>query len=113
MPRDDAWAERLYGRPLVDVGTQELLREYSGLSGALFGLFGHNAAVSRNAIGRELLRRGVTAVPNIFGDIPITTNHRALGLTESERAQARAEIRDREEDERGDRDDRDLRPLRG
>jgi len=38
---------------------------------ARFGMFKHNAIVAQDAVAALLLSRGITHIPNIFGDIPI------------------------------------------
>lgn len=51
--------------------TNHLIREYEDMMHARFGIFGRNAAEAQNAVGEMLLSRGVTHIPNIFGDIPV------------------------------------------
>ena len=48
-----------------------LIREYLDLNKARFGLFGNNAAMAQTKVAAELIKRGVTQIPNIFGPIPV------------------------------------------
>lgn len=55
-----------------DASTEELLKEYSqGLRDCHQRIFGNNACIHQNAVAGVLLGRGVTILPNIFGDIAI------------------------------------------
>lgn len=57
----------------VNPDNQHLLEEYSEMMKASMGhgLFKKNAARTLNVVATMLLGRGVTAVPNLFGPIPI------------------------------------------
>lgn len=50
----------------------QLLREYRELRKDSFcRMFGHNARIAMNECVDELLSRGITMEPNLFGDMPI------------------------------------------
>lgn len=51
---------------------KELEREYHEYLKASFDrMFGHNAKKYFNLVTQELLRRGITELPNIFGSIAV------------------------------------------
>lgn len=50
---------------------EHLIQEYSSMQRAQYGAFKHNARIAQNIIAELLLLRGVTHIPNIFGDILI------------------------------------------
>ena len=58
-----------------------LVREYLDMSRASWphNPFYSNARREADTIGRELIERGVTEIPNIFGPIPVRTNHGEMG----------------------------------
>ena len=53
---------------------ESLLREYRELSRTAWAdrMFGHNARAWLRVAGRVLLDNGITHIPNMFKDIPIT-----------------------------------------
>jgi hypothetical protein len=53
------------------MSTPSLMKEYLELQKASFGIFGANAKRAANEIVDELLSRGVTEIPNIFGPIQL------------------------------------------
>ena len=55
----------------------ELLDAYKGLKYCEISPF-PMGCISRNIIGTELLKRGITEMPNIFGGIPIRTDWKPL-----------------------------------
>lgn len=59
--------------PKIDTWPVERLqREYLDMTKASFDrVFGHNAKVARSVVAEELLKRGETTIPNIFGDIEV------------------------------------------
>jgi len=60
-------------KKLEALTTPQIVKEYTeGLRDCFSKMFGQNARILQNAYARELLRRGITALPNIFGDLPIT-----------------------------------------
>ena len=60
------------GIPLHRACDEYLVREYLALQKASFDrVFGHNAERQRKIVGSELIRRGITSIPNIFGAIPV------------------------------------------
>jgi hypothetical protein len=57
---------------LAGYSDEDLTREYHELHRACFGeMFGHNAQKDFNLVVDELLARGITELPNIFGPIPV------------------------------------------
>lgn len=48
-----------------------LQKEYLESMRHCYGMFGGNARREMHVIGAELIRRGVTEIPNIFGSITI------------------------------------------
>ena len=48
-----------------------LIQEYKDMQKASFGMFKGNAARAQDAVAALLLARGITHIPNIFGDIAI------------------------------------------
>ena len=58
---------------LSRMSDRALLNEYREMRRASFNaMFGHNAKRRGNACAEELLSRGITHEPNIFGDILIS-----------------------------------------
>ena len=55
--------------------TETLMREYLELGKDVFGFYAHNAAEERDRIARELIERGFTNIPNIFGPIEIKSDN--------------------------------------
>ena len=52
--------------------TEMLCKEYLELNKARFDrMFGHNAEKEQSLVAQELLARGVTHIPNIFGSIEV------------------------------------------
>ena len=51
----------------------ELMVKYKGLRYCEVSPFPYGCTY-RNKVGQELIKRGITHMPNIFGDIPIRTN---------------------------------------
>ncbi len=59
----------------VNVTDEHLLREYKEGMRPCFGrMFGRNARKAQNEVAKELLSRGITELPNIFGAIPIKSD---------------------------------------
>lgn len=57
---------------LAGESTERLVNEYRSTTRDCFGaMFGHNAKRFRDLVADELLKRGVTEIPNIFGPIPV------------------------------------------
>lgn len=51
---------------------EQLIKEWSALQKACFNkMFGHSAKLSFNTLCDVLNERGITHIPNIFGDIEI------------------------------------------
>lgn len=73
-------------RPTVLHLMDEYLDMFSAESNRMFG---HNARRARIVVARVLLGLGVTAIPNIFGDIPVDATDRqepsVPGATRAER----------------------------
>ncbi len=61
---------------LSECSSESLITEYSGSVRDSFGMFGHNAATWGNLCADELLSRGITHYPNIFGPIEIKSTLR-------------------------------------
>ncbi len=58
-----------------NVTDEHLLREYrQGMRHCFDRMFGHNARKAQNEVAAELLSRGITEMPNIFGAIQIKSN---------------------------------------
>ena len=61
-------------KALGEESTERLLKEYGdGMRDCFNSMFGGNARRFHNLVAQELLNRGVTHVPNFFGDIAIKT----------------------------------------
>ncbi len=59
------------------MGDEYLMREFLQMQRAGFNrIFGHNAVQARLRIARELKRRGIYKIPNIFGDIEVNPRNR-------------------------------------
>lgn len=59
-------------KALESYNEQELAREYHETLRDTFNqMFGHNARKYFNLVADELLRRGITELPNIFGPISV------------------------------------------
>lgn len=58
---------------LRECSAESLASEYMNMMRASFGMFGHNAATMGNLCAEELIARGITEIPNIFGPIKIST----------------------------------------
>lgn len=59
-------------RHLAGYSDADLTREYhDSIKGSFNALFGHNARAFGNLVVDEMLSRGITHVPNIFGDIEV------------------------------------------
>uniref|UniRef100_A0A6H1ZUI1 Uncharacterized protein n=1 Tax=viral metagenome TaxID=1070528 RepID=A0A6H1ZUI1_9ZZZZ len=57
---------------LAGYSNAELIREYLDAQRDSLGrMFGHNAKKNLNLVADELLLRGVTSIPNLFGDIEV------------------------------------------
>lgn len=57
---------------LASYSDADLIREYHDATRDGLGeMFGHNARAFGNLVVDELLSRGITEVPNIFGPIPV------------------------------------------
>lgn len=54
---------------------KRLMREYLDLNKAGFcRIFGHNAKREQDIVSVELMARGISEIPNIFGAIPVRLN---------------------------------------
>jgi len=84
-------------RPTVLHLMDEYLDMFSSESNRMFG---HNARRARIEVARVLLGLGVTAIPNIFGDIPVDATDRqepsVPGATRAEREAYVEVLRDAE-----------------
>lgn len=57
------------------VETDTLVREYQGRMRDCFNaIFGHAASRAQDLIGSELIQRGITEIPNLFGSIEVNDN---------------------------------------
>jgi predicted nucleic acid-binding Zn ribbon protein len=54
---------------------EHLLWEYKEMMLAQHGAFKNNAQAAQNEVAALLFERGITSIPNIFGDIPIQKVH--------------------------------------
>lgn len=70
-------ADEMAGYPvtrswLAKATTRDLQREYlEGIKAGFNAMFGHNARKFNNLVADELLSRGETEIPNIFGPIAV------------------------------------------
>jgi len=55
----------------ANLSDAHLMQEYKDMQKASFGIFKRNAAAAQDAVAALLLARGITHIPNIFGDIAI------------------------------------------
>lgn len=89
---DNCWAEQQKGFPkakesLAKASDDDLLADYrQGMKDVFGAMFGHNAAIRQDLIADELLRRGITEIPNMLGPIPVRTGNRKFA---SDQATAR------------------------
>lgn len=63
--------DNVHGVPFSRMDDARLQKEYIESMRHCYGIFGGNARRQMEAIGAELIRRGVTEIPNIFGPITI------------------------------------------
>ena len=63
----EAWRDQTR---LIDMSIDTLMAEYKGHKYCEVSLFPYGCEY-RNMVGRELISRGITEQPNIFGAIPI------------------------------------------
>lgn len=66
------WTEHI--RVWESMTNKKLLEEHRGYQLWSHGVLKGNATVSRRLVAAILLLRGITHIPNIFGDIPIRIN---------------------------------------
>ncbi len=76
------WADMERGYPetrlhLAGYADEQLIKEYLEVTKDGFNrMFGHNARAFSNLIVDELLARGITEIPNIFGAISVRRTER-------------------------------------
>lgn len=54
-----------------------LMREYTDMQAARWGMFKNAAATAQDVVASLLLARGITHIPNLFGDIPVMESEKA------------------------------------
>lgn len=80
--------EKCPGCGATNTTDKHLLDEYSDLMRHTYGMFGRNADRARIEVAEMLLARGITHLPNIFGDIALRTAPTQFA-TAADRAEAR------------------------
>lgn len=65
--------EQYVGRPAEQFTDDQLVSEYkTGMKHTFSKVFGRNAKIAQNLVADELIRRGITEIPNMFGPIQIS-----------------------------------------